>query len=628
MTKGWSRPSVLQPLKSHLIVFKPQLLPQVVQWTSYGICCLLEDGWKDSKTLITNKQKVPPYMVETISMLERTLNFGHTGNARVLTRGTMEPAWLSMSLLQDGLPSISPMFALGAADQPTIKVRERHWPIESATGLPRLASQRSQILTYGNDHLNTYLAIFQMAHARKTIPREMYAGVTPPTYRISCYLAHLAMRSYIEDVRKLVFSGVMKELELPLKSSDPAVKSFAKARKQSLNLWRKDENILTYSSYMSLVRACASTPEVIAQGLVLSNSGTKSLPFFVDQLYRIGSNLNVRRIPPIIGGGAFLAILRVAVEEIAGIARTIDSSDHTVAEYIKGVLIRVCTVYKINYVPWCADPTRGQGRPKTTVLHNVWLSLGDRTANATTRPVNILSQPERDARDASKSLENAQLRDSRAPWSCFELGLRDLYQCLNSTVLPDEWSIENASIPPENNYVRQTYVYVRENYNGGNPIHQLAILVAVIFAATAPHLFNNRPSTSADGQIADLVRNAPWVERPSRKGTQGGASYITMMSTFIIALYEKDSPLRLTLAGPGHSLGEKWTSKHGHKGITPFNLARMGIVEAKSIGIFSSPKYNTSWGLKRPDQLEALHRRLCDYIKKLPYGPYDAVSLL
>lgn len=51
-----------------------------------------------------------PFELETIAMLECALNYAHTGSARVLTRALMDRAWLSLSVVNDGLPCISNSF--------------------------------------------------------------------------------------------------------------------------------------------------------------------------------------------------------------------------------------------------------------------------------------------------------------------------------------------------------------------------------------------------------------------------------------------------------------------------------------------------------------------------------------
>ena len=50
---------------------------------------------------------VPHYWIELTAALEQVLNYAHTGNPKVLTKGLMDPLWLSLSSIHDGLPSLS-----------------------------------------------------------------------------------------------------------------------------------------------------------------------------------------------------------------------------------------------------------------------------------------------------------------------------------------------------------------------------------------------------------------------------------------------------------------------------------------------------------------------------------------
>jgi hypothetical protein len=52
---------------------------------------------------------VNPLNVELCAMLERALNYMHSGNTKVIATSTMNPLWIGDALLQDGLPCLNPM---------------------------------------------------------------------------------------------------------------------------------------------------------------------------------------------------------------------------------------------------------------------------------------------------------------------------------------------------------------------------------------------------------------------------------------------------------------------------------------------------------------------------------------
>ena len=93
-------------------------------------------------------------------MLERALNYAHTGSARVLTRSLMDRAWLSLSVVSDGLPCISNSFIqAGSLSSGLVTIRREKWPVHPVTRIPLTASQRSQEMTYGKPHYSVSVII-------------------------------------------------------------------------------------------------------------------------------------------------------------------------------------------------------------------------------------------------------------------------------------------------------------------------------------------------------------------------------------------------------------------------------------------------------------------------------------
>jgi hypothetical protein len=169
----WAAPVMLETLKEHLIVFKSdvchaykptlpygavthtftllQVFPNLYKWTTYGITSLLESIWKHSTDLTEPDKKANGYVLELCSALERTLNYMHTGNAKVLSTGLMKPLWLVNSLLQDGMPALWKDIVNVFIDT-HIHIEESLWPVHPNTGLPYGSSARAQVLTYGQHH--------------------------------------------------------------------------------------------------------------------------------------------------------------------------------------------------------------------------------------------------------------------------------------------------------------------------------------------------------------------------------------------------------------------------------------------------------------------------------------------
>jgi hypothetical protein len=51
---------------------------------------------------------VNPLNVELCAVLERALNFMHSGNIKVIVPTIMNPMWISKALIQDGMPCLNP----------------------------------------------------------------------------------------------------------------------------------------------------------------------------------------------------------------------------------------------------------------------------------------------------------------------------------------------------------------------------------------------------------------------------------------------------------------------------------------------------------------------------------------
>src|SRR5215471_13284919 len=66
----------------------------------------------------------------------------------------------------------------------------------------------------------------------------------------------------------------------------------------------------------------------------------------------------------------------------------------------------------------------------------------------------------------------------------------------------------------------------------------------------------------------------------------------------------------------------------GVKLINAFLLVRLGIAQAMSAAIWSSPKYGQAWRLKPEPELIEMHQQLVSMLKQPLDGPYNATCLL
>jgi hypothetical protein len=121
---------------------------------TFGITSLLELIWDHQQPLLAKGLKPSPQMIEICASLERALAYAHTGNAKVMSAGVMRPLWLIRSLLDQGLPTLSPMLRIVTETTGTlpVAVSPAQWPTVTRFNVPATASKRTQMLTYSLEH--------------------------------------------------------------------------------------------------------------------------------------------------------------------------------------------------------------------------------------------------------------------------------------------------------------------------------------------------------------------------------------------------------------------------------------------------------------------------------------------
>jgi hypothetical protein len=108
--------------------------------------------YESQKERIRNEIPVSPYTLEVTGLLERTLAFAYTGDARVITKDLMEPFGLKRSLIEHGLPCILKSLNFNKAISQLFAHNATMWPLTRKTKEPAVSSKRAQMLTYGEDH--------------------------------------------------------------------------------------------------------------------------------------------------------------------------------------------------------------------------------------------------------------------------------------------------------------------------------------------------------------------------------------------------------------------------------------------------------------------------------------------
>jgi hypothetical protein len=147
-----------------------QVFPDIYQWTSYGLTCMLEKMWNQALPNLHDQIPLEPYTIELVSSLERALNFGHTGNTQVLT-SLMKPLFLSRAILDHGLPCLSGIVRTGNSLNDPVTIVNQDWPVHPKTHLPLMSSKRSHEINYGKSvmYVSTVARIVMIRYALPNI---------------------------------------------------------------------------------------------------------------------------------------------------------------------------------------------------------------------------------------------------------------------------------------------------------------------------------------------------------------------------------------------------------------------------------------------------------------------------
>jgi hypothetical protein len=101
-------------------------------------------------------------------------------------------------------------------------------------------------------------------------------------------------------------------------------------------------------------------------------------------------------------------------------------------------------------------------------------------------------------------------------------------------------------------------------------LHHLALLVSITVASTLiPKLFvpenlhTRFAITSSREDVRKVFEDINWIHKPGKKGMAERSIFVTMVTSFIIAIYEPESPLRrYTGTASKNGLGNAWRDKN------------------------------------------------------------------
>ncbi|KAH0826434.1 hypothetical protein J3R83DRAFT_5416 [Lanmaoa asiatica] len=510
LARLWAHPSVLRPVKDACIILKKDIVPELFQCTTYPLTSLIEHLWDSIEPSLALSHIVDPCTLETIAMLEHTLNYGHTGSVCVLTHALMDRAWLGLSVLNNGLPSITGSFiTAGSLSSGMIAIQKDRWPVHPVTCLPLTASQCSQELTYGKCHYVSYLTAFTINITMKHMPvNEHSNGTNDHGLRVTSYAADIVLRSLIGDITALVRSTVLNELT-PIITEGGLEAVLARKHKRALLAWLDSPHPLSINNN--------ALPHLI-EAIVIPLNGhmdlTKSIPastpllLFIRDILTHCNRDRPRQCPPFIHDSHFLHIARAAIHEVTTFACTrLGFKKEDADVLVERGFVAACHSLKIHQVSWSAPPPEGchagPGAPSQRVIHNAWMNLG--TKNPTTWPPTsaaLLAHARTPAALACQTSARMIAEEPSGDWLAIEITLKHFHTVLHKTVLPREHLVQRglesqASVEP---YILEAFEYACTSYNLDNPIHLLALFTSITCAGLLPAIFATN---------ADLKMNKP-----------------------------------------------------------------------------------------------------------------------
>jgi hypothetical protein len=372
---------------------------------------------------------------------------------------------------------------------------------------------------------------------------------------------------FVQDTKDLVGKAVATAIKRDIRSDDEARQEHGQRRKLALRAWNKCTHPLAWNedgkgdnrTYALLVTILNQSHADPLQALteVPTRLGYDQMAL---RIYNMGKSEDPAAVTaPVNKQGAFPHALPLAIQMIK--RRTPSSQDPSV--FTAGILEVMLRKMSIQFVPWHKPGPRSHA-----VQHDIWMVLERRPTRWNNKEGDHNSggiTPQTVATQAAHS-------NASAPWKLPE-SLYKMGSLWQKTVLPVDWTLkmaalEEPTVKPGTEYVRDTYIYVQDHYDGSIWWHHMALVWAILFSKVTPFLFPEKGSFIQgrnERELTTAVRKIRWIEGSSKfhKGVTASGPYIPMLSTTIIALLDKNSPLSQYISSNNNSFGKAWTDKHG-----------------------------------------------------------------
>lgn len=371
-------------------------------------------------------------------------------------------------------------------------------------------------------------------------------------------IAFAALNVFIQDCKDLVAAGVQTSIKRQLDNPDKSINHKGLSRKKDLTQWQKTVYPLAWGpdcshateTYALLVNILLEDPNCNAH--LQHASEHISYIELAKKLVKMATP-NSLVAAPVRLHGSFLPALKTALKLMDSIWT--DPSCNFSAQTLSFMMQKM----NIHFVPWHKETVGGNSRARA-VVYDWWITIEHNVDGKDGSGKKFQSREDTCVAVA----DTTALSDPFAPWD-IPYDLHQMGRLWDKKIRPRDWKLSEASLTPTG-YVQQTYVYVDEHFSGNTWWHHMALVWAILFSRLTPHVFRDRnASIDATGEveITKQIRRLEWMSTTSdsHKGCTMPMPYVTMLSTAIIAMLDKQSPLWKEYKNGG--FGKVWSDKHG-----------------------------------------------------------------
>jgi hypothetical protein len=299
-----------------------------------------------------------------------------------------------------------------------------------------------------------------------------------PHIRTACVIAETLLDVYIHDVLSLIDKAIREPCVPNSEAGNLQTRTWADKRLAALTNLKKHAKPLSYDAYDLLVECISDSPDQVALGVPMFNNEALTHYDFAVLLTQFRSSVESHDIlPPLFTTGSLRTVLPVALQFMD--QQCDDSGLEQRNEFCARIIAFVARFKRIQNVPWTLKSSTRRALRK--VVYNSWRNVSS-TERSVLQP---LAMTDVSLSPGKRSAKRALLQDPHSEWTAADLTISTIHTILHKSSLPSEWD-DLSMIVTEDNYVQDTYEWVKANADLNKPTHQLAIILAILFSKVVP----------------------------------------------------------------------------------------------------------------------------------------------